>query len=39
VPIIGAVDETFIWALFDRHPLPRWTAAKLYGQRIDFVLS
>jgi 2-polyprenyl-6-methoxyphenol hydroxylase-like FAD-dependent oxidoreductase len=27
--IIGAVDETFIWALFDRHPLPRWTAGRV----------
>ena len=22
---LGAVDETFIWALFDRLPLPRWS--------------
>jgi salicylate hydroxylase len=26
--IIGAVDETFIWALFDRPPLPRWTKGR-----------
>ena len=27
--IIGAVDETFIWALFDRDPLPRWTVGRV----------
>ena len=27
--IIGAVDETFLWALFDRDPLPRWTAGRV----------
>ena len=26
--IIGAVDETFIWALFDRPPLPRWSPGR-----------
>jgi salicylate hydroxylase len=27
--IIGAVDETFIWALFDRPPLPRWSVGRV----------
>ena len=27
--IIGAVDETFIWALFDRPPLPRWSSGRV----------
>jgi len=27
--IIGAVDETFIWALFDRLPLERWSAGRV----------
>jgi salicylate hydroxylase len=27
--ILGAVDETFIWALFDRHPLERWSAGRV----------
>jgi len=27
--IIGAVDETFIWALFDRAPLDRWSAGRV----------
>ena len=27
--IIGAVDETFIWALFDRPPLPRWSKGRV----------
>jgi salicylate hydroxylase len=27
--IIEAVDETFIWALFDRPPLPRWSAGRV----------
>ena len=27
--IIGAVDETFIWALFDRAPLPRWSVGRV----------
>jgi salicylate hydroxylase len=27
--IIGAVDETFIWALFDRPPLPRWSLGRV----------
>jgi len=27
--IIEAVDETFIWALFDRLPLPRWTQGRV----------
>jgi salicylate hydroxylase len=26
--IIGAVDETFIWALFDRAPLPHWSVGR-----------
>jgi salicylate hydroxylase len=27
--IIEAVDETFIWALFDRTPLERWSAGRV----------
>lgn len=27
--IIEAVDETFIWALFDRPPLPRWSVGRV----------
>jgi salicylate hydroxylase len=27
--IIAAVDETFIWGLFDRAPLPRWTVGRV----------
>ncbi len=27
--ILGAVDETFVWALFDRPPLPRWTRGRV----------
>jgi salicylate hydroxylase len=27
--IIGAADETFIWALFDRAPLPRWSVGRV----------
>jgi len=27
--IVGAVDETFIWALFDRAPLPRWSVGRV----------
>jgi salicylate hydroxylase len=27
--IIGAVEETFIWALFDRAPLERWTEGRV----------
>jgi salicylate hydroxylase len=27
--IIGAVDETFIWALFDRLPLARWSVGRV----------
>ena len=27
--ILRAVDETFIWALFDRAPLERWTAGRV----------
>lgn len=27
--IIGAVDETFIWALHDRAPLERWSAGRV----------
>jgi salicylate hydroxylase len=27
--ILGAVDETFIWALFDRPPLPEWSRGRV----------
>jgi salicylate hydroxylase len=27
--ILGAVDETFVWALFDRTPLERWSAGRV----------
>jgi salicylate hydroxylase len=27
--IIAAVDETFVWALFDREPLERWSAGRV----------
>ena len=27
--ILGSVDETFIWALFDRTPLPRWSSGPV----------
>lgn len=27
--ILGSVDETFIWALFDRAPLARWSAGRV----------
>jgi 2-polyprenyl-6-methoxyphenol hydroxylase-like FAD-dependent oxidoreductase len=27
--IIGAADECFIWALFDRDPLPRWSIGRV----------
>jgi salicylate hydroxylase len=27
--ILSAVDETYIWALFDRAPLPRWSAGRV----------
>ena len=27
--ILGAVDETFVWALFDRPPLERWTRGRV----------
>jgi salicylate hydroxylase len=27
--VIGAVDETFVWALFDRTPLQRWSAGRV----------
>jgi salicylate hydroxylase len=27
--IIGAADQTFIWALFDRTPLERWSAGRV----------
>jgi salicylate hydroxylase len=27
--ILAAVDETFIWALFDRAPLQRWSAGRV----------
>jgi salicylate hydroxylase len=27
--ILGAVDETYIWALFDRPPLARWSVGRI----------
>lgn len=27
--IIGAAEETYVWALFDRPPLPRWSAGRV----------
>jgi salicylate hydroxylase len=27
--ILGSVDETFIWALFDRPPLPHWSSGRV----------
>jgi salicylate hydroxylase len=27
--ILGAVDETFIWGLFDRPPMPRWSVGRV----------
>ncbi len=27
--IIGAVDETYKWGLFDRNPLPRWSVGRV----------
>jgi salicylate hydroxylase len=27
--ILGAVDETFIWALFDRKPMSRWSSGRV----------
>jgi salicylate hydroxylase len=27
--ILGSVDETFIWALFDRAPLERWSVGRI----------
>ncbi len=27
--ILGSVDETFVWALFDRTPLERWSAGRV----------
>ncbi len=27
--IIAAADETYIWGLFDRAPLPRWSAGRV----------
>ena len=27
--IIGAADETFIWALFDRKPMTRWSVGRV----------
>jgi salicylate hydroxylase len=27
--ILGAVDETFIWALFDRKPMTRWSVGRV----------
>ena len=26
--ILGAVEETFVWGLFDRPPLPRWSVGR-----------
>ncbi|MDG4786137.1 FAD-dependent monooxygenase [Micromonospora sp. WMMD1102] len=27
--ILASVDETYVWALFDRPPLPRWSAGRV----------
>jgi salicylate hydroxylase len=27
--IMSSVDDTFVWALFDRPPLPRWSAGRV----------
>jgi len=27
--LLGAVEETFIWGLFDRAPLPRWSVGRV----------
>lgn len=27
--ILGAVEETFVWALFDREPLERWSSGRV----------
>jgi salicylate hydroxylase len=27
--VLGAVDETFVWALFDRPPLERWSVGRV----------
>jgi 2-polyprenyl-6-methoxyphenol hydroxylase-like FAD-dependent oxidoreductase len=27
--VISAVDETFVWGLFDREPLPRWSVGRV----------
>jgi salicylate hydroxylase len=27
--IIGAAEETYVWALFDRPPMPRWSAGRV----------
>jgi salicylate hydroxylase len=27
--ILGAVEETFIWGLFDRPPMPRWSVGRV----------
>ncbi|MBF9133632.1 FAD-dependent monooxygenase, partial [Plantactinospora sp. S1510] len=27
--ILDALDETFVWALFDREPLPRWSSGRV----------
>ncbi len=27
--VIDAVDETFIWAVLDRPPIPRWTYGRI----------
>ncbi len=27
--ILSAVDETFLWALFDRQPMPRWSLGRV----------
>lgn len=28
-PVVDAMDETFVWALHDRLPLPRWSAGRV----------
>ncbi|SHN46491.1 FAD-dependent monooxygenase [Cryptosporangium aurantiacum] len=27
--LLGAADETYVWALFDRPPLPRWSVGRV----------
>ncbi|MDW5326613.1 FAD-dependent monooxygenase [Plantactinospora sp. KLBMP9567] len=27
--MLSAVDETYVWALFDRAPLPRWSVGRV----------